>query len=137
VQLTKTKESLQHDEIYKYSLNYALPLVYPDISVGPLAFLQRIKLNGFFDFGYVNNKSRDFLEFAYLLGNGDKSMLTFPATSTTYKSFGAELTFDMRLFRLLDANLGVRYSYLMDVNKTLDPSRRAHQIDFILLSIGG
>jgi len=130
-------QSIPHDEIYRYSFNYALPIAYPDVAAGPFAFLQRIKLNGFFDLGWVNNKSRAFSEFEYLLGNGDKSMLFFPERGTSYKSFGAELTFDLRLFRLLDANLGVRYSYLMDVDKTLDPGRNANQIDFILLSIGG
>ena len=129
--------SIPHDAINKYAINYALPLIYPDIALGPLAFFQRIKLNAFFDIAWVNIDSRSFADLPYLLGNGNKTELFFSATGKSYKSFGAELSFDIRFFRLLDGNLGVRYSYLMDVDKTLNPGRNEHQIDFIILSLGG
>ena len=129
--------SIPHDEINKFSVNYALPLFYPEAAVGPLAFFQRVKLNGFFDVAVAKTNARSLAALPYLLGNVNLSEFSYPETSNSFKSFGAELTFDVRFLRLLDANLGVRYSYLMDVNKTLNPSRNQHQIDFILLSLGG
>ncbi|MEM1138120.1 MAG: hypothetical protein AAGI07_19980, partial [Bacteroidota bacterium] len=130
--------SLPHDEINRFSFNYTFPLVYPDLAVaGPLAFLQRIKINPFFDIAWVTTNARRFSDFPYLLTEGDISELSFSGSQRSYKSLGAELTFDMRLLRLLDANLGVRYSYLMDVEKTFNPFRNEHQFDFIIISIGG
>ena len=98
------------NEAARLGLNYTLPLAYPDLAIGPLAFIKRIKLNAFADYGI--------LEF-------DQDQV--------FRSYGAELRFDVRFLRLLEVDLGVRYSYLQD--KAYAPHGQQHQFDFLLISI--
>ena len=107
------------DESFKLGLNYSLPLWYPDLALGPFAFIKRVKVNFFFD--YTNFKLSSWQEYA-----------GFRIFSSFLRSTGAELTFDVRAFRLLEVDLGVRYSYLLDAFSGVNP----HQFDFLLLSIG-
>lgn len=80
-------------EFYSSSLNYSLPVWYPDIALGPILNIQRVRLNAFADYGFG----------AYRLYGG---------TSTTYVSVGGEIKFDINIFRLLpQLNIGFRYSY--------------------------
>lgn len=104
------------DQTTKLAINYAFPITYPDIAVGGLVFLQRIKANLFTDTATLK--------------------YNFPFEgSQKLTSSGIELTFDFRLFRVLDMNLGLRYSYLW--NKTYAPQSKVHQFDFLLLGISG
>jgi hypothetical protein len=74
------------------SLNYALPICYPDIAFGPFVNLQRIRANGFFDYGY--GVSQKF------------------GVSESYASTGVEMKFDLNVMRLLPQfDIGFRYSY--------------------------
>jgi hypothetical protein len=108
--------SYTSDRVSRLGLNYAFPVAYPDLALGPLVFLKRIKANLFADMAHME--------------------FNFPFTgSRDLYSSGAELTFDIRLLRLLDVNLGVRYSYLW--NPSLAPGGQVHQFDFLLLSIRG
>ena len=108
--------SYTSDRVSRLGFNYAFPVAYPDLALGPLVFLKRIKANLFADMARME--------------------FDFPFTgSRDLYSSGAELTFDIRLLRLLDVNLGVRYSYLW--NPSLAPGGQVHQFDFLLLSIRG
>ena len=66
-------------DLYCINLNYKLPLLYPDLSLGSVVYLKRIKLNLFYDWanginqGYVNQ----------------------------YRSTGGELTADFHLLRFI------------------------------------
>lgn len=76
------------------SINYTMPLWYPDIAMGPLLNLQRFRGNVFFDF--AQGTGRYF---------GDSS-------TTRYASVGGELRLDFNVMRFLPQfNMGVRYSY--------------------------
>jgi hypothetical protein len=86
------------------SANYALPLWYPDIALGPVLNVQRIKANFFYDYGegtgtiyyYKPNSS-----IVYLQDTGDK-----------YQSVGVETTFDINIMRFLPKfELGLRSTY--------------------------
>lgn len=106
------------DRINKISFNYSLPLFYPDWAVaGPLAFLKRIKANFFFDY------ARTRAELAPGLLNTIEDNL---------QSLGVELTFDVRLLRLLEVDLGLRYSFLPQPFS----GQGQHVFDFLLFSIG-
>lgn len=106
--------SLIHDQITGIKINYEMPLMYPDLAIGGLAFLKRIKANVFVDAAQVK--------------------LNFPfADIQNYWSSGVELTFDTRLLRLLEVDWGVRYSYVSHPEATI--SNRQHQFDFLVLSI--
>ncbi|MCB9291311.1 MAG: PD40 domain-containing protein [Lewinellaceae bacterium] len=103
------------DEVFKVGFNYNLPLLYPDLALGGLAFLKRVKANVFYDYAW--------LKVDPIFGN----------TRTQYSS-GLELTFDVRAFRLLEVDFGIRYSYLLGDDLLKDGAQR-HQFDFLLLSI--
>ena len=79
-----------HRHFYRGSANYALPLFYPDWSLGALVHLKRVKVNFFYDHGFGKDNS---------LG-------------TTYQTAGAELTANLHLFSLfIPWDMGVRYAY--------------------------
>lgn len=101
------------DRIFKVGFNYHMPLFYPDMAVGGLAFLKRVKANVFYDFARLSADS------------------PFASTWNQY-STGVELTFDVRFLRVLEVDLGFRYSRILGDSFT--PSSR-NQFDFLLISI--
>ncbi len=88
---------LSLENMYVASANYSLPLFYPDWSVGPFFYFQRLKGNAFYDRGWGTNP-------------GFKDMFLF-------ESIGLELSVDFNFMRFLPLlNLGVRYTYLPQAN---------------------
>lgn len=80
-----------HRQFFRGSVDYALPLAYPDFHIGPLVNIQRIRANLFYD-----------------AGTGITDGL-----SDYYNSLGVELSADMNFFRLLPLfELGIRYVYV-------------------------
>ena len=103
-------------EFYRGSINYSLPIWYPDFALGSLAFVQRVKMNAFYDAGTLQ--------------------IGFPfTTDEALHSIGLDLTADIRFFRLLDIDLGMRYSYLF--NQDYAPGGTPHQFEFLLINISG
>ncbi len=87
------------DNFYMASFNYSLPLLYPDLGVGPLLYIQRIRANLFYDYGKGETESN----------------FNFFAKDKTYNSTGIEVNFEfnvMRYLALLD--VGFRVNYLPD-----------------------
>jgi hypothetical protein len=79
---------------YGWSVNYTLPLWYPDIAAGPLVNLQRVRGNGFFDYGYGKGSAND------------------ANVVRAYSSVGGEVKFDINVLRFLPQfNVGFRYTY--------------------------
>ena len=111
-------DAIANDNIFKIGLNYALPIAYPDWNIGPLAFIKRVKANVFFDYAKFDT------DLVFLNSIFDDNSLS---------STGIELRFDFRALRLLEIDLGVRYSYLID--EAFAPGGRQHQFDFLLISI--
>lgn len=74
------------------SANYELPLWYPDVAAGPVAFFQRLRANFFLDYG--EGSTSDFVQ---------------PMTSA-----GGELLVDLRLFRLFQMTLNLRFNAPFD-----------------------
>ncbi|MDW8330151.1 MAG: hypothetical protein RMK43_00775 [Cyclobacteriaceae bacterium] len=82
-------------KFYTMSVNYTLPVWYPDIAAGPLLNIQRLRVNGFVDYAY---------------GSSRFSPTRF--SSTTYLSTGVEAKLDINILRFLpQIDIGVRYSY--------------------------
>ncbi len=95
-------------EFYMASGNYALPLIYPDLALGPILNIQRIKANLFCDLGTGNGKS-----YFYQPRTNQSTLVYSSNNSANYVSFGAELTFDINIMRLLPQfELGVRATYI-------------------------
>ena len=111
-------DSVVSDEVARIGINYSLPLWYPDVALGPLAFIKRVKANFFFDYATLQT-GFPFTEFNFL--NGEM------------RSVGVELRFDVRVVRIVDMDFGVRYSYLLDSDYA--PGGQVNQFDFLLISI--
>jgi len=87
-------------QLYSTELAYSFPIAYPDISLGPITYIKRIRAKVFVQYAallYSNN---------FVLP-GDSS---FSLTNTESKTYGIDLNIDLHLFRLLpELNLGCRY----------------------------
>ena len=59
---------------------------------------------------------------------------SYNPNSQVFRTFGTEVTFDFRLFRLLDIEMGFRYNYLLD-NTLVGLPKSNTQV--LLLRIGG
>ena len=83
-------------------VEYEAPVFYPDISIGPLAYIQRVRMTGFINVGQITSV-------------GENNYVESP------RSLGGEIKFDLNLFRqsfLFD--LGFRFSYLLNNNYNQD-----------------
>jgi hypothetical protein len=88
-------------DMYSASVNYTLPIWYPDIALGPVLNLQRFRLNIFYD---------------YARGTSTFNTNTF---GETYSSVGGELRLDFNIMRFLPQfNMGARYSYGLSPSTT-------------------
>ena len=105
---------LIHDQIHRISLNYAFPICYPDLAIGPLIFIKRIKANLFYDYArtiFNNNAIEAFTPLTSVTFNG-----IVPYSEDIYKSLGVELNFDIRTLRLFDLDMGIRFSNTLKTN---------------------
>lgn len=110
------------EEFTFFSLNYTLPLWYPDIALGPILNIQRFRLNGFYDYGWSSNTN-------YFVEYTGENRLFFSEAQNTYESIGAELIMDFNLLRFPSLiSLGMRYSYLITTGET--------NMDFLIVNIG-
>ncbi len=107
--------SFRRDDFVKFGFNYSFPLYYPDKAIGPFAFIKRIKANMFYDYGNMKLNSGPF------------------SSSENMQSLGLELGLDFRAFRLVEVDMGLRYSYLLNPEVVGNPS--PHQFDFFVISI--
>jgi hypothetical protein len=87
---------IQGDQETVYSVNYALPLFYPDWGFGGIFYLKRVNANIFGDFSQVRRDALD---------------KTFDQNSA-----GFELTFNVVLGNFIPLNIGYRSSYLMNTD---------------------
>ena len=79
-------------DFYSMSVNYTMPVWYPDIAIGPVLNIQRLRVNGFYDYGF------------------GKSVFS-RAVTQTYSSVGVEVKLDINVLRFLpQLDIGFRYS---------------------------
>jgi len=79
-------------DFYSTSANYTMPVWYPDIAIGPLLNIQRVRVNGFIDYGFGRSVFNN-------------------AVSQMYTSTGVEVKLDVNVMRLLpQLDIGFRYS---------------------------
>jgi hypothetical protein len=95
------------DTFTSFSANYQFPVWYPDIALGPVLNIQRVKTNFFYDYGQGQGKNY-FYDFNHL-----KPVAYYSSTGATYASAGAEITFDINVMRLLQQiEVGVRVTHI-------------------------
>ncbi len=92
-------ESANFFKMYKWGINYHMPLVYPDAGFANIFYLLRVRANLFYDYTYV----KDFFN------NGN----SFEAN---FSSAGAEINFDTKWWNQANVSIGFRYSYLFDTD---------------------
>jgi len=86
------------DNAFSFSAGYKFPFWYPDLALGPVIYLKRLKASVFWD--YATGENRD-----------SKNQLHREA----YQSLGLDLTADMHVLRFLAPfDLGLRTIYLPD-----------------------
>jgi hypothetical protein len=90
IPLPRGQSVSRFQDFYSMSGNYTLPVWYPDLQIGPLLNIQRVRANLFFDYGF--GSSGTFVQ--------------------SYSSTGAEVKFDINIMRFLPQfDIGFRYSY--------------------------
>ena len=86
-------------------LNYTFPAGYPDLSIGPLLYLKRLRVNLFHDW----SKGTDIREV-----HGSEVV----SYSGSWRSYGAEVLADMHLIRIIfPLTAGIRLGYMPDKEK--------------------
>jgi len=110
-------------------LNYALPLWYPDIALGPILNIQRIKANVFYDVGQGQG-----FQYYYDVKNGTVYQAR---TDATYQSVGVEWSMDFNIFRLLPkGEIGLRSTYIMENQSWANFSSNDVVFEFFIGNIG-
>ena len=92
------------EKIYSMSLNYTMPVWYPDIALGPWINFKRIRANAFMDYAFGDSPQ---LKARLVAGNRSTD-----GAAASFLSTGIEIKLDMNLMRFLpEFDLGFRYSY--------------------------
>ncbi|HNP20071.1 MAG TPA: hypothetical protein PKL31_16650 [Fulvivirga sp.] len=88
--------------------NYALPLWYPDIALGPFLNIKRLKANLFFDYGKETTVNNYF--FGEDIGNvNEGDFFNSRTVNSNYASYGIELTTDINIMRFApELEVGIR-----------------------------
>ncbi len=106
---TRGYDAVIHRRLITASADYGLPIADPDLALGPLLYVKRIKGNLFFDYGR---------------GSGG-------GAARLYRSAGAELLFESHVFSLpASIDVGVRYAYCLDPERSI--GGRRHQVGPII-----
>ena len=86
-------------QMFKWGVNYHFPLSYPDVGVGNIIYVLRIRANVFYD---------------------DTGVRDFKSNREGYKkkfrSAGTEISLDTKWWNQVKVSFGFRYSYLFDQN---------------------
>lgn len=91
-------------EFMSGSFNYAAPIWYPDLQLGPMLNIQRLRGNVFYDYGRAYGKN-------WFYSNTGR--LYYSNADNIYQSAGVEFTVDVNIMRLLpQMDLGIRTTFL-------------------------
>ncbi len=77
------------EQVFRFSVDYHLPVFYPDWGFGGLIYFFRIRVNPFYEISQVRNLEQH----------------------RSYQSVGAELVFDMNAVNEVPISIGIRYAY--------------------------
>ena len=86
-------------KMYKWGVDYHLPLFYPDAGFANILYLLQVRASLFYD----DTRAEDFYS------NGNKFTASF-------RSAGAQINFDTKWWNEANASIGIRYSHLIDDN---------------------
>lgn len=113
--------SLFNDAAVKISLNYELPLFYPDWGFWGITYFKRVRCNLFYDFSRLSIKR----EINNVGGIPVMSTFTLDQSST-----GIEVMFDNLFFNKLPITVGLRESFLLDTDLQAPEQKEVFQVFF-------
>ncbi|HSN09184.1 MAG TPA: hypothetical protein VLS85_09100, partial [Hanamia sp.] len=90
-------QSVNFYQMYKWGVNYHLPIAFPDKGFANIFYLLRVRANLFYD----DTEVKDF--------DANKN-----SYSQTFRSTGTEITFDTKWWNEVNVSFGIRYSRLLD-----------------------
>ena len=91
-------EALSTRRMFKWAVNYQLPVMYPDWGFANLLYFQRIRANIFYD--YTNAKAN----------------VNNVLTNIKNRSTGTEVYFDTKIWNAFPVSFGLRFSHLLDTD---------------------
>jgi hypothetical protein len=97
--------------MWKWAVNYHMPIVYPDWGFAQMVYFMRVRTNLFYDQSYL------------------KSLRT--GVTTGLASAGVEIFFDTKWWNQQPISFGFRYSRLFDADAYANPPN-ANQFEFVL-----
>jgi len=101
-----TRRDIVPEQLYTLKLNYYAPILYPDVNIGSLLYIKRIKTKLFFDYAEMYKRTRN-----------ENSQIVW--TKYRFNTCGIELTADFNVFRSrLEINSGVRAGYNIYTHST-------------------
>ena len=104
VRFPRGYHSYQNTQMYSAGIDYMMPLLYPDLSIGRLIYLKRLRTNLFYD--YANLKGNIYSQDGKITGT----------YSAGLNSVGAEIIGDGHFLRLVSpVSAGFRGAYLPDL----------------------
>jgi hypothetical protein len=109
--MSRGYSDLNFPRMWKWGVNYHIPLVYPDWGFAQIVYFQRIRANVFYDQSYM------------------KSLRT--GVTTSLASTGVEIYFDTKWWNQQPVSFGVRYSRLLDADAFASPPN-ANVFEFVL-----
>ena len=99
------KDNLIAEKLFSFSADYTLPLLYPDLAVGSLLYVKRIRGSLFYDYSKGE-------------GINDYDNRSYTAGAEMFSSAGSELLADFYLFRFpFEMSAGVRAGYIPGENR--------------------
>ncbi len=90
-------QSVNFYQMYKWGINYHLPLALPDAGFANILYLLRVRANLFYDDTQVNDFAQHHTPF-----------------SASFRSVGTEINFDTKWWNEVNVSFGFRYSRLLD-----------------------
>ena len=104
VRIPRGFQSFQNNKMYSFAADYRIPIAYPDLSLGKLIYLKRLKSSLFYDYAWLSIP---------VLDNNGKIIQNHH--HLTLNSLGLELISDMHVLRFFAPIVfGVRSIYLPD-----------------------
>jgi hypothetical protein len=89
VPIPRGQSVFRAEQFYSMAVNYEMPVWYPDIAIGPVLNIQRVRVAGFLDYGFGSSAN----------------------SSGSYTSAGTEVKFDINIMRFLpQLDIGFRYT---------------------------
>ena len=97
-------QSYQNNKMYSLAVDYRFPFLYPDFSMGKLAYIKRLKAAFFYDFAWLSVPAHD-----------ENGKIYPNYREFSMKSLGIELTSDLHILRFFaPLEIGVRAIYRPD-----------------------